>query len=554
MLRLRLFVLLGALGMLGMGAAALAPAAGAALTPSGKQKLNCWYSTAACVEIGNPEDIWGNWYVGHDEPSVLFYSNRPGSGNDMTYRMKLPSDPAGPFPSDPFSLSKSYNFELHPAFWFGLAMCDTQSYPEQVSSCPPDSDRNIVDVTKSTRHPGTAFEELQFYSPGWVKQFNGYSCDPTKWCAALNIDSLAEDPINGTTLNATCQSQILGGIEYINFAYLTRNGRPQGPPNPLQFDPVASGDPGPTVLYMNSGDMVDVTLRDTPHGLLTAIYDENTHQFGWMIASAANGFGQIKYDPSGTSCTEIPYDFHPMYSTSSPKTTVPWAAHSYNVAFSDEIGHFDFCTAVDASTGNCTGLEGPTGDQEPTEGGITGDDYGCFTAAQSLFYPATGCTATNTPGFDGVPYQLAWPDGSPNRPTPVLFTSPTSHGQPYSQAAFEADLPRIEASDLGGNCNRSTGAGCSNPPPTDDGAPATFYPYYSTVSVGGDGRGDHGDRNHGCMWGLGSTLPNTIENFGANSTAEYGPLYGTYYYVFGGHGATEFRYNNYHRALPNNPC
>ena len=55
-----------------------------------------------------------------------------------------------------------------------------------------------------------------------------------------------------------------------------------------------------------------------------------------MTASAANGFGQIQSAPTGTSCTEIPYDFHPMYSTSSPQTRVPWSAHSYNIAFDED--------------------------------------------------------------------------------------------------------------------------------------------------------------------------------------------------------------------------
>ncbi|MBV8966834.1 MAG: hypothetical protein JO191_11745, partial [Mycobacteriaceae bacterium] len=129
-----------------------------------------------------------------------------------------------------------------------------------------------------------------------------------------------------------------------------------------------------------------------------------------------------------------------------------------------------------------------------------------------------------------------------------------SRGEPYSQVAFEADLPRIEASDLGGHCDRSTGIGCTNPPPTDENVPATFYPYFSTVRAGDRDRGDFGDRRQGCMWGLGSTLPDTIDNFGGSSTAEYGPLFGEYYYAFGGHGATVFRYNNYQRALRYNPC
>ena len=33
------------------------------------------------------------WYVGHDEPSVKFISSQPGSGNTMTYAMKLSRDP-----------------------------------------------------------------------------------------------------------------------------------------------------------------------------------------------------------------------------------------------------------------------------------------------------------------------------------------------------------------------------------------------------------------------------------------------------------------------------
>lgn len=64
------------------------------------------------------------------------------------------------------------------------------------------------------------------------------------------------------------------------------------------------------------------------------------------------------FDPTGTSCTANPYDFHPMYSTASEKTRVPWAAHSDNIAYSEEIGHFDMCTVISAPGGVCTGKEG----------------------------------------------------------------------------------------------------------------------------------------------------------------------------------------------------
>ena len=32
-------------------------------------------------------------YIGHDEPMVQFFSNRPGTGNDVTYQLRLPKDP-----------------------------------------------------------------------------------------------------------------------------------------------------------------------------------------------------------------------------------------------------------------------------------------------------------------------------------------------------------------------------------------------------------------------------------------------------------------------------
>jgi hypothetical protein len=491
-----------------------------------------------CAEVGDYQNTF-HYYVGHDEPSVLYYSNVPGSGNQMRYNLTLPREP-----SPKVVNGRSWSFQLTPAIWFGMAMCDTQSYPLQVSTCKPDSDANITG--NPAQHPGTAFTELQFYPPGWVKQFNSQSCDPRDWCAALNIDSLSEDPVNGTTLNTTCQNSILGGVEYVNFAFLTKSGKPIGPPNPLQFDPATSGNPTRRagVLFMRQGDHLSVSLHDTPHGLQTVVNDLTTGQSGSMTASAANNFGQIKYAPTGTNCTVTPYDFHPMYSTSSPQTRVPWAAHSYNIAYDEEIGHFDYCTAVDPATGNCTGQEGAPGDQEPADG----DDVGCFPASQSLLVQVSGCNGTNDPGFDGTSYLKDWPDGNTFlHPTPALFSSPLTGSRyniNYQQAAFESDAPRIEAPDLGGICNRATGAGCTLVPPTDDGQPANFYPFFSVT-------GSH--RPAGCQWFIGNNVPGlTATNFGG--VAQYGTLYPLTYLVFGGHGATQQTINDFHQNLPGNPC
>jgi len=516
--------------------------------------INCAQS-AVCTEVQDPEEVFGEGnYVGHDEPSNLFYSNRPGSGNQMVYTMKLPTDPK-PGPGNVPLAGQSFNFELHPAFWYGMAMCDTQSYPEQVSTCAPDSDSNIYDNQDAahplSQHPGAAFMEMQFYPPGWVAWPAGNSCDPTKWCAALNIDSLSEDPVNGTELNDTCLANIGGNPEYVNFAFITKNGKAQAPANPIQstlatFTPDATQD-----LFMNSGDVIVTSLHDTKHGLRVDIIDLTTHQSGSMTASGSNGFGQIQYLPNpSTSCNNIPYDFHPMYSTSSEHTRVPWAAHSYNVAFSDEIGHFQACNGPATITpgGAC-----PAGNTEYDGEPADANDQQCFPASQSTLIQAPGCIeGSGITGFDSLPYQLLWPDGNTAlHPTALQFTSPvTGPGINYERSAFEVDLPRIEAPDIGGNCDRSTGANCTLIPTTDDGQPANFYPFYSIHKAGDrDARGNFAS----CTWLIGNDVPGlTTNDFGKN--AQYGTLLFLNYLIFGGGGSTLVRTNDFRQIFNENPC
>src|SRR5207249_4195628 len=129
------------------GATSSARAANASTAHS---HIDCAAGAITCTEVWDSEKVFGEGkYIGHDEPSTLFYSNVPGSGNQMRYQLTLPKDPS---PNNPTQSGKSFNFELHPAFWFGMAMCDTQSYPEQVSTCSPDSDTNIVDPAISPKH------------------------------------------------------------------------------------------------------------------------------------------------------------------------------------------------------------------------------------------------------------------------------------------------------------------------------------------------------------------------------------------------------------------
>jgi hypothetical protein len=504
----------------------------------------CDQPTALCTE---PLDSIGyeGEYTGHDEPSLLFYSNTAGSGNSNLYHVQVPSDPKV-LPNQA-GTAGTWNFQLHPAFWLGMALCDNQSAPEFTHSpCVPDSDGNIFDGTNEAapdyigHHPGTAFLEVQFYPPGWAPWPPGVSCDVSKWCASMAIFSFNLNQNTGVPNNADCVDQKVG-LEPANFAFITKSGLPHDPPGPLD-QTAGTFTPNPaTDLFMNSGDQLTVDIHDGAAGLTVIVHDLTTGQTGSMTASAANGFAQVLYEPASATCHETPYTFRPMYATSSEHTRVPWAAHSYNVAFSDEIGHFEYCNAVTREGGRCT---------SNGESSLDGDDAGCFSAAFSLFVPIGGCIATDN-DFDGTSYQPVWPGTDPNQgqdkkyhPSPITFTSPLFNGdQNYSRVAFEADLPRIEAADLGGSCNRFTGANCVNPPPGSN-----FYPIYTT----GTSSQNPSATGH-CVWQFGGPyLKGTTNTFGGNSTAEFGPLLFSFYPS--PNPAIRLRTNNFRNILSSNPC
>ncbi len=547
-------VLAAGLPMAGMS---ILPASVQASTPQQHAHISCYNSSGLCTEVGNSEEVFGeDHYVGHDEPGVHFFSDQPGAGNEFQSQLTLPSNPPLTNPNQP---GKSYTFELNSGSWYGMTLCDTTSYPEQVSTCKPDSDSNIVDPTVSTKHPGAAFMELQFYPPGWIQwpawqvAVGTGSCDPTKWCAALNIDSLLEDPIAGTLQNATCAAKV--GIETINFAFLTLNGKATGPANPLDATTAGTFTPNPKRdLFMNSGDKLAVTVHDTPAGLQTIIKDNTSGQTGWMTASKANGFAHIQYDPTGTSCNAIPYAFHPMYSTSSEKTILPWGADQDNIAFTDEIGHAQLCHGPVSVPASQFGLDSsgnpiacPAGNSE--ESGINSEptdseDNFCFPGSEAPRIHVTMCTDTNT-GFDGQTYQTVWPDGNTAlHPTSWQFSSPltgSAYNVRYSRAVFEVDLPDIESTAAVDPCNRSTGAYCTHFPLTDDGQPVAFYPFFSTSSTGAS-----------CRWQFGNHIPGSANDFGQN--AQYGTLLNANYYLFGGGGASVTRFNVFRKILSTNPC
>jgi HYR domain-containing protein len=282
-----------------------------------------------CNDPDNPLPVWicrepphnllppdYEYYVGHDEPEIFFYSNKPGSGNNIQWKLRLPvSDPA------PAQDGSSINNRiLFPTFWISLALCDPESTP--FGACTPNSDTN-------TSASGSAILELQFYPPG-----SNCPGDNTKWCASLNIDEL--------TTNCG---------EPVSAAPITTDGTPGGPR-----------------LLMSNGDAIRITIKDTANGMQNIVEDVTSGQTGSMISSGANGFMQTNesthaMDASAT-CKKVPFDYHPEYLTALPTNNGSWI--NANVTLSYEIGHGELCGDT-----SCSGSNSPDGSDA--------DDSGCGT-------------------------------------------------------------------------------------------------------------------------------------------------------------------------------
>jgi len=440
-------------------------------------------------------------YVGHDEPATRFLSSRAGSGGDVTFRETLPVEPAAkPTVSTP-GHDVTHFFELSVAPWFGMALCDPQSFPQ--TPCTPNSDRNAP----GGRYPGggSAFTELQFYPPGFAPIVDAGSCDNVHWCAALLTFEF--EATAGGVLNNNC-------VEPVNFAFVQLDGTPTGPPNPQQMN-LSTFTPNSKTLLMNSGDRISVHLFDAnlgggQHALREVVTDHSTGQTGFMTASAANNFTQT----SIVDCSGTPFNYEPAYSTARPANVVPWAILQGAVFNQFEIGHFEPCKTISGPFQETVGsftdtawshCHGPY--EQPTDPNTANDDPPCYPkgdthggiAAPNL---VTGCEpvigplpASSDLDFDGTSY---WPDW-PNKlrpgpfPTPFLQQQPTTvGGHSYEQIQFQTTIPASES-----NCDFSTGTGCVVPPP----GPGNFYPYYTLAEVGGTCVWEFGNMTNGRTFG-----------------------------------------------------
>jgi hypothetical protein len=490
-------------------AAAARPASGTSYKPRGFGDLDCnghspiqhpiKIGDYSCAEVhggphnGHLED--NGFYIGHDEPTVQFYSNKPGSSNNVSYVQTLPRDPSAlPTVHGPLK-DTTHFFELMPTLWYAMALCDPNSFP--LLPCTPDSDSN----TPHGNYPGggSAFLELQFYPPGFAPFVSGIGCDNSHWCAALTIDSL-ECQAGFGVCNNNC-------IEPVNRAFIQTNGVPTGPPSPQRAN-LNTFTPNQRTLLMNPGDRLAIHIFDNKSAgaLETQVRDLSTGKSGFMLASAKNGF----MNTSIADCSGTRFSFRPEYSTASTANQGGWAAANINVAY--EVGHFTPCTKLkvfapinvfghlDKSWNFCSGPYENTGppDGSPSSGETNdapcfpaGDTHGSFNADPNL---VTGCTGGDL-DYDGTSYWRNWPSSTtPNMwPSALSFTPPTTGGVGYAQMQFLTDNPASN-----NRCNFQTGAGCVVPPTQ---APGKFYPYWTLAKVHGSCVWEFGQMTNGNSFG-----------------------------------------------------
>ena len=463
-----------------------------------------------CIDARGPREDGGRFednghYIGHDEPSIRFISNRPGSGRNFTITETLPRDPKHlPTVAHPGSDVTNW-FELSIAPWFSMTVCDPNSAP--LTPCVPGSDANAPHG--NFPGGGAAFVELQFYPPGFGPFIDNISCSQRQWCSALNIDSLECQGNGSGNCNNNC-------VEPVNFAFVQTNGVPAGPPGPNSSSPNKTFTPNAHTLFMNPGDKITVRMFDAAikggHALEVVETDHTTGKSGFMIASGANGF----MNTNPFDCSTSKFNFEPEYNTARAANFIPWGPGPYMINDQYEVGHFEPCASVtgrrtsngDVFFKHCHGPYESSADSGAT---FEPDDSPCYKFGDThhgLVPPpgnlVTGCPVFNDAvgdlDFDGTTYWADWPHSntvSKHNPFPTSFLQDqptTAGGNHYASIQFMTDL---STSELNTNCNIFTGSGCVLPPK----GPGHFYPFFTQASVSGSCVWEFGNMNNGNSFG-----------------------------------------------------
>ena len=227
---------------------------------------DCDETSALCTE---PLDAigYGGAYTGHDEPSLLFYSNTAGSGNSNLYRLQLPTDPKE-LPNQN-GTGGTWNFQLHPGV---LARHGALRQPVGAR------------VHARSVHAGQRHEHLRRDRPGRARlhrQAPGHRV-PRAPVLPAGLGSVAArgqlrrdevvrrdgdlQPQPGPEHGHVQQRRLPEhrGAEPANFAFITKSGAPHAPPGPLDPTDGAFTPSSATDLFMGSGDRSRSTSTTAP--------------------------------------------------------------------------------------------------------------------------------------------------------------------------------------------------------------------------------------------------------------------------------------------------
>lgn len=235
---------------------------------------------------------YGKGCYGHDEPAIDPISNVPGTGQDITWTIKLPTS----------SRARSL-LDFGPTFWVGATLSDPSSLANSV------------------------FSELQFYPDSTLAPQSG--TDINTACTPLGFNV---NPDPGTWSVCDFSWGLYGN---------TSTGFTEVPAYVSVLD--QTSDPSQP-LYLHSGDRIRVHIFDSGDAGNDAeqvITDLTTGQSGTMImnSNATTGAGSGANPGVGDGPLTLPY------STNTTNNAMPWGVvDGTPFAFSWEIGHSNIYT------------------------------------------------------------------------------------------------------------------------------------------------------------------------------------------------------------------
>jgi hypothetical protein len=267
---------------------------GTVAAPKGALAKDSWSNKARCFGIipATGEQSYQSNCYGHDEPAVDPISSVPGSGQDITWKFRLPKS----------SPTRSL-LDMGPTFWIGATLNDPSSLANSV------------------------FSELQFYPDSTLLPQTGNDINTACTQFGFNV-SPAKNVWSICDFSWGLYPS--GGNFFETPAYVGVVDKNTNQP-----------------LYLHSGDLITVHVFPSGDGTGSnndakqVISDLTTHQTGTLImnSNATTGAGSVANPTTGDGPLSLPY------STNTTDNAMPWGVvDGTPFAFSWEIGHSNFYT------------------------------------------------------------------------------------------------------------------------------------------------------------------------------------------------------------------